>query len=155
MWDALWRMLAGLQPEPGADPVKQYDWDRRIGLTLAVVVLMTIMLVLVTVVAFGFMPFVHPGFVRADELPKATQQAAQQLQTQIAAVQAKVDANAEADKKRWAIQLANAIVEIRAKHCKAQTDEGRQMYWKQITDMLGTYTDLTGKVYIVPACTDL
>lgn len=101
--------------------------------------------------SYGLLGAVFPGFLKSQDLSQATTK----IQQQVANVQQEVAQSTSDDKRRWAIQLANAIPDVRYKHCHAKTEEGKRLYWGQITTMMDTYQDLTGRAYNLPACQDL
>ena len=151
MWDFVWRLLAGLQPEPNADAQAQYAWDRRIGLTISGVILMGIVLAVLVAAILGLVPMFSPGFLKAGELGRSTIE----IKSQIALVQKQVDDSNVQDRARWSIQLSNALLDVRSKHCKAKSEEAKRLYWDQISQMMSTYHGLTGQTYTLPQCGDL
>jgi hypothetical protein len=140
--------MAGLLPEEGADQRSVYLWKIRIGITLMLVLAMTS---LYTVIIFGLAPTMFAPVLRADELQTATGK----LQAQIARVQQDVAA-AQRQTVQWRLsQIESALLDARAKHCKAKTEEGRRLVWNSISNMMMDYQAITGNPYQLPSCGDL
>ena len=130
MMDIILRFLGGLVPPHTADPEKQYRFLLRVGLTLST---LSLGLIAVTVTAFGWVPAWSQGFAMAIDVKGVVQEI----------------------RENRAQSIDNQILELRIKHCKAGTDEARQLYWGKISPLMDEYQRLTGSLYRLPACTDL
>ena len=128
--DVILRVLGGLVPPDTADPRQQYRYQLRVGITLTG---MLVGLTAVTVTAFGWVPAWSQGFAHTQDV--------QGLVTEI--------------RQNRAQSIDNQLLELRIKHCKATTDESKQLYWAKIAPLMGEYQQLTGRAYQLPACADL
>lgn len=130
MLDWLLGIGESLVPSPDAHPRIQYRWRLRVGLVLCGTFAG---LCVTTVLAFGLFPLVFTGFAHAGDI--------QQL-------------NSRMDKSD-ARYIDQQLFELRKGHCRAPTEESRQLYWARMSPLLSEYQQLTGRTYILPACADL
>lgn len=132
------RILAGLglllpslvPPRGHGEPREVIAW--RWKMFLAVMAIGGFMLIHI-LLACGWLTILHPGFASAGDL----KQVIAQLETQRISV---VDA---------------AILDLRIRHCAAQTPESRQLYWGKMAPLMSEYQRVTGRPYQLPMCADL
>jgi hypothetical protein len=130
LMDVILRVLGGLVPPDSADQRQQYRYQLRLGITLSAVVLG---LTALTVNAFGWVPALSEGFAHTTDVKS--------LVVEI--------------RQNRAQTIDNQLLELRIKHCKATTDESKQLYWAKIAPLMGEYQQITGRPYQLPACADL
>ena len=130
MMDIVLRVFAGLLPDRSSAPEAQYRYQLRLGITVSV---MLAWVAYATVFATGWVPAVNTGFARSADLSTVI--------TEL--------------KQNRAQNVDNQLLELRIKHCKATTDESKQLYWSKIEPLLIEYQQLTGHQYVLPQCNDV
>lgn len=122
-------LLGGLVPTLEASSEVQYAWRWRIALVSCAAFCWCLG---ATLVAFGMTPGFQ-GFAKAGDLQAVVGELRQNRATDV----------------------DNQLLELRIRHCKATTDEAKQLYWSKIKPLLDEYQRLTGRGYVIPYCTDL
>jgi hypothetical protein len=128
----LLRWILRLLPVHDNSSEAQLRWRIRVGVTLIIV---TFGFILRTFIDYGLWPasLVYAGFAQAADLQ------------QIAAREVRKE---ERD-------LDTDILDLRIKHCVAQSPEAKQLYWSKIAPLMTEYFKLTGRTYALPPCADL
>ena len=125
-----------------------HAWKLRVGLSLSGAIVAILFL---AVAIFGLYPPTFPPPLHAQDLAATSDK----LRAQIGAVRQDVSEGARLNATWRVSQIDAALLDVRAKHCKAKTDEGRRLYWNSISSMLAEYQNITGRSYALPACSDL
>jgi hypothetical protein len=127
-FSALWELLV---PPLDAEHEKQYGWRVRMAIIAAS---SFFGLIAVSALALGMAAWTgFEGFARASE----TQVIIGQL------------------KDLRAGQIEESILQLRIKHCEADSAAAKQLYWERIAELMTKYQQITGRVYSLPACSDL
>jgi hypothetical protein len=144
MWEVITGFARWFIPPLDADPAHQYGWRLRLGVFTA---LSFGGVCGITAFAFGYVPPQYDGFVRVSQSQAQAAQTDQKIQAVITEIRAN---RAEA--------VENELLNLRIKHCqaiKSSNAEATVLYWSKISDRMGKFQVLTGRVYALPACTDL
>ncbi len=129
MGDLLARLLESLIPPLHASESAQYAWRVKVA-AMACVSFLSVGTI--SVLAFGLAPG-FAGFARAADLNVVIQE--------IRANRAEI--------------LESEIIRARILHCKAATEEIKQLYWTRLAELLDKYRQATGRPYTLPVCADL
>lgn len=121
-----WRWIGWLLPHEETTPRGMFRWR-------VIVVTILIPTSVATLLAFGQIPAMFSGFASMTDV----QQIAQQID------------------RLGQRSLEAQILDLRIRQCGAATPEARQLYAARIQPLLIEYLTLTGKVYPLPACSDL
>ena len=132
------RLVAGLSllvpslipPRGHGEPREIVAW--RWKTFLAIMAIGGFMLVHI-LLACGWLTILHPGFASAGDLKQVI---AQLEQSRLSTID-------------------TAILDLRIRHCAAQTTEARQLYWSKMSPLMSEYQRMTGRQYTLPACADL
>ena len=87
----------------------------------------------ITAISFGMVPWLHPGFVRADDFHSLVREY----------------------KHHSMLDTRSAIMDLREKQCRTSNEELREIYAEQAQDRVQEYQDLTGQQFRLPSCSDL
>lgn len=132
------RILAGLgllvpslvPPKGHGEPAAIVAWRWKIFLAVTG---MGVFMIIHVMLACGWLVMLHPGFASAGDLKQVI---AQLEQSRLSSVD-------------------TAILDLRIRHCGAQTPESRQLYWSKMAPLMSEYQRATGRQYQLPACADL
>lgn len=125
--DRVLSVAGGLVPDADAHPDKQYFWRLRVGLVLCTTFLS---LVGVTALAFGMVPSMFGGFAKNEDL--------QQVVGEVRASRLSI--------------VEGQLLDLRSKHCRAQSSEARQLYWTRLVELMLEHRKLAGSDWQMPPC---
>lgn len=129
MWEAIVDAMKALIPSIDSAAAEQYLWRLRMAIVSCSAFLG---LCAITALAFGVVPG-FDGFARKADLSTISNEM----------------------NRNHAENIETALLDLRIKHCKAATDESKQLYWSKISHLLVRYQELTTRVYAIPSCTDI
>lgn len=130
MWDFIPTLLKWIVPPPDSDHAANQSWRWRIATFTAASFLGVLS---ITVLAFGFVPFVFAGFASSTALEDSVKE----------------------QREHWVYQLDKQILDYRINQCHASTPEARQLYYSKMQFLMEEYERMTKQNYVLPACSDL
>jgi hypothetical protein len=130
MWEFVQTMLKWIVPPPDSDIAANHSWRWRIATFTA---MSFIGVILMAVLAFGFVPQVFAGFASSMALQESVAE----------------------QRQHWVYVMDKQILDYRISQCHAATEEARALYFSRMQWLIQEYQRLTKQSYVLPACTDV
>lgn len=125
--DRIANVAGSLVPPLDAHPDKQYLWRLRVGVVLCGTFTG---LIGVTLLAFGAVPPVFGGFAKKADMDTYA---------------------AETRASRISV-LDWQLLDLRAKHCKAEGSDAKRSYWDLMMRLANERAQLSGTAWVIPPC---
>ena len=146
------KLVFGLVPGEDATAAEQKMWRKTVGLTVGGLVCMVGALTLMVAIIYGI---INTSMVDRFARSRDVQSVSQQLSVQLGALGAQVQRQSDETSRHYISQLQNSLLDVLSKDCKSNNPELRDVYGRQLNDMMSDYERLTGKVYVLLPCDKL